>query len=283
MCKNLNALFVRIVKLFFTDARKIIMTFFSPVLTFIIFVVFGKYLFSTSVRGLSDIDALKYADAWLLFGLMSMTVLTNAVSLSVFMVQDSEKKIFNDFTMTPIKTSTIRLSYLFFNCLLNVLISLLVFTLLIIYMAIRQTLSVLSGPKSIYVLLVVILGALANSIFFTFVFSYIKNVTAYSAITAALSSVAGFLIGAFIPLTILPIWLQGFSTILPATQVTSLMKWIVLHDLSPFNVGVYADQYKITWATLDMPWWGSLIYTAGFALLSLTLSVALTYNSKKAR
>ncbi|WP_027334946.1 ABC transporter permease [Mycoplasmopsis felifaucium] len=281
MFKNLQVLFMRNVKLFFTDKRRMIMTFFSPIVTVFIFILFGRYLFEQSVKGLNNIDKMKFADGSLLVGLMGMTTLTNGISLSVFMVQDSEKKIFNDFSITPIKTSTIRLSYLLFNCLLNIWICLMMFIIIIVYMALRGTIGILSGNKSLYVYLIIILGGVMNSVFFTFVFSYLKSVSAFSAISGALSSVSGFFIGAFIPLTILPLWLNGIATVIPTTQIVSLMKWVVFSDIDAYKM--FASQYKLSIATLDVNWWQSLIYVLSFTVFVIGLSSALNFTWKKKR
>ncbi|WP_338822728.1 ABC transporter permease [Mycoplasmopsis felifaucium] len=281
MFKNLQVLFMRNVKLFFTDKRRMIMTFFSPIVTVFIFILFGRYLFEQSVKGLNNIDKMKFADGSLLVGLMGMTTLTNGISLSVFMVQDSEKKIFNDFSITPIKTSTIRLSYLLFNCLLNIWICLMMFIIIIVYMALRGTIGILSGNKSLYVYLIIILGGIMNSVLFTFVLSYLKSVSAFSAISGALSSVSGFFIGAFIPLTILPLWLNGIATVIPTTQIVSLMKWVVFSDIDAYKM--FASQYKLSIATLDVNWWQSLIYVLSFTVFVIGLSSVLNFTWKKKR
>ncbi|QNM93927.1 ABC transporter permease [Mycoplasma sp. Pen4] len=276
----------RNIKLFLKDKRSMVTTFFSPIITIFLFVLFGYYLFENQVNLPSDTPNLReiknqFIDGSLLVGLLGITTLTSAISLSIFMVKDAEKKIFNDLITTPIKPSLIRASYLIVNVLLNIFITTLLYFLVLIYMAIRGTVSIISALKGLEIFAIIVLAAMMNSIFFGFVFSYIKNVSIFSALSGALSSISGFFIGAFIPLTVLPVAIQGFATIIPATQTTSLLRYLVFSDISQFNG--FASQFNITWASLDMPWYGSLIYALSFASIVGILTITLRYNAKESR
>ncbi|MGV2393500.1 UNVERIFIED_CONTAM: hypothetical protein O8I53_11410 [Campylobacter lari] len=149
MLSDLGILFKRNIKLFLSDKRRMVTTFFSPLITVFIFFLFGSALFQNSIKGPNTPEFQlirdKFADTSLLVGLLGMTTLTNGISLSIFMVQDSEKKIFNDLAITPIKTSTIRFSYFLVNMTLNVLILISLFLIVVIYMAARKTVDVISG------------------------------------------------------------------------------------------------------------------------------------------
>ncbi|MHA3838923.1 ABC transporter permease [Mycoplasma sp. VS1572C] len=281
---QLHWLIKRNIKLFIKDPRKMIMTFFSPIITIVIFILFGRYLFAnqlSNIKGISDSIKQQYADGSLLVGLLGLTTLTNAISLSVFMVQDAEKKIFNDLAITPIKPSIIRFSYLVVNILLNMIISILMYIIVVFYMLANGTVKLLSVKSGFIILAIVLLGCLFNSTFFSFVFSFIKNVSAFSALSGALSSVSGFLIGAFIPLTILPVWLKAFATVLPSTEVVSLLRYFTFSGSEAFKMA--SNSYDITFANQTIEPWIAFTYVAGFTILSLVCAYLFTYNAKSQR
>ncbi|WLP85417.1 ABC transporter permease [Mycoplasma seminis] len=280
---QLHWLVKRNMKLFFKDPKKIIMTFFSPIITIVIFILFGRYLFASQLgkAPIPDLVKSQFADGSLLVGLLGLTSLTNAISLSVFMVQDAEKKIFNDLAITPIKPSIIRFSYLLVNILLNIIISVVMYLIVIIYMAANGTLGVMSVATGFIILGIILLGCVFNSALFSFIFSFLKSISAFSALSGALSSVSGFLIGAFIPLTILPAWLSAFSTVLPSTEVVSLLRYYIFSQNEVF--ASFPQSYDITLANYSVQPWVGFVYVGGFTILSLILAYVFTYNAKRQR
>ncbi|MFV8475403.1 ABC transporter permease [Mycoplasma sp. Z663] len=269
--------------LFFKDPRKILTTFISPIITVFCFILFGKYLFSQQVASLpiSDLEKAKFVDASMLTGLLSLSTITTALSLAVFIVQDAEKKIFNDLAITPIKPSLIRFSYLMVNILLNVLICIVLYILFIIYMAINGTIKLFTLISAFNVFGIVVLGAILNSAIFTFIFSFVKNVAIYSALMGMISSMSGFFIGAFIPLELFPTSLKHVLSILPGTQITNLIRYYAMSGM-PF-MSSHHSYYAIALVGKVIEPWIAFVYVSSFAVLSIAFSYIFRFNAKKAR
>lgn len=158
MFRTLNVLLKRNIMLFINDKKRVYSTFFAPIITVVIFILFGRQLFSNSIKSAetsANITQIlhQFTNVSLLVGLLGITSFTSAISFSIFMVQDSEKKIFNDLLVAPIKSSTIRLSYLLVNIILNLIVSLVLFFILLIYMAFDKTFALFSAKKVFFVVL----------------------------------------------------------------------------------------------------------------------------------
>ncbi|TPE57359.1 hypothetical protein FJO69_01890 [[Mycoplasma] falconis] len=244
---KLSQLIKRNLLLFFRDKRKVIMTFFSPLITLFIFILFAKSLYTQNIsKEMTSVQS-QIGNGSLLVGLLGISLLTNAISISILIVNDSEKNVFNDLSMTPIRTSTIRISYLIVNVILNIALTTMIYLVLLAYLAISKNLSeqiitiedkqivipaLLTIKTGFSIFGMIVLGALLNSTFFVFVFSFVKNTTVFSVLSGALSSTSGFFIGAFIPITILPLFLKNLASALPATQVVQVIKYLTFLNLA---------------------------------------------------
>ncbi|MFV8472363.1 ABC transporter permease [Mycoplasma sp. 1458C] len=269
--------------LFFKDPRKIFTTFISPIITVFCFILFGKYMFTQQVANapISDLEKSQFVDASMLTGLLSLSTITTALSLSVFIVQDAEKKIFNDLAISPIKPSLIRFSYLIVNILLNVLICIVLYLLFILYMVINKTIGLFTVISAFNVFGIVVLGAVLNSAIFTFVFSFVKSVAIYSALIGMISSMSGFFIGAFVPLNVFPTGLRNVLSVLPGTQITNLIRYYALSGIpSMQNIQSY---YAIALVGKVIEPWISFIYVSSFAIASIAFSYIFKFNAKKSR
>ncbi|SJZ45399.1 ABC transporter permease [Mycoplasmopsis verecunda] len=279
---QLNWLIKRNLIMFFKDPRKIFMTFLSPIITVVAFVLFGRYLFSSQVTNITNVEIQKqYVDGSMLTGLLSLSTITTALSLCVFIVQDAEKKIFNDLAITPIRPALIRFSYLIVNVILNVLICVVLYILFVFYMLGNGTIQLLDARRGFLILGIVILGAVLNSTLFTFLFSFIKSVAVYSSLIGMLSSIVGFLIGAFVPLALFPDWLKGFASVLPGTQVTNLLRFYTFESI--IDISKAQGLINITLANYNVQWYVSMAYVSVFIVISLVFAYLFRFNAKKGR
>lgn len=262
MFNQLNSLTQRNFLCFIKDPRRVFFTFLSPLLATIIFLLFAQSLFNTDTYfaatfgaltklNISDADkqALigsvesqkvvnSFIDGSFCAGLIGVTTITTALSLCSVMVDDARKKVLNDLFITPVKGGVVRLSYLAFNFIITTFISVIILCFIFVYQSIRGTFYY-SNLQAFKVLGLVILSCFINSAFFVFLISYVKSNNAFSAISAGISSVIGFFIGAFIPLSKLPVTLAEISSFMPGTQMVNAMKGILLplstHDSSLFE------------------------------------------------
>ncbi|MEE3928296.1 ABC transporter permease [Mycoplasmopsis ciconiae] len=249
---------------FIKEPKRVFFTFLSPLLATLIFLLFAQSLFNQetysqsitaqiyalktdssafALKGdlIKTLDPNKIVDAFIdstfLAGLLGITTITTALSLCSIMVEDAKNKVLNDLFITPVRGGVVRMSYLGFNFVINTIISLIIMVFLFIYQAFRGTFYYHTDQVFIIIALV-ILSCLLNSAFFIFVISYVRNTNAFAAMSAGISSVIGFFIGSFIPLTQLPQSLAQVASILPGTQMVNAMKLTIL-PLNKFDPSIF--------------------------------------------
>lgn len=317
--------------IFFKDKRRIFFTFMSPLIVLLCFVLFARKIYLSQMpeylpAKIKD----QYADISMLIGLLSVTSFTNAISLSSIMVTDTERKVLNDLYISPVRAGIVRFSYLIYNIILNICITLFIFVIGICWMGINKTLVVevkntdfqkmfnipeilktldpsklantlndssltktyysFDTAKVFIVIGLIILAAFLNSSLFVFILSFLNNTSAFSAISASLSAIAGFLIGAFVPLHTFPRAVAEFSSLIPSTHISNMIRHFITQGLifsekDPIIQKLFIEKHAIYDFNIlfgqDIKWWGSLIYTASWTLLMMTLNISLSNLKRK--
>ncbi|QJR44299.1 ABC transporter permease [Mycoplasma miroungirhinis] len=285
MAVQLWQLYKRHFLIFIKDRKRIFFTFMSPMIVFLCFILFARTIYKESLpSSISETIKNQYADINLMIGLLAVTTFTSAISLSAVMISDAEKKILNDLYMTPVKSSVVRFSYLLFNIFLNIIISTLMYLVSVIWMLIDKTFEVngiksINGAKGFYIWLFVIVGCVLNSSIFVFLLSFLKSSSAFSPISAALSAIAGFLIGAFVPLQTFPREVAEISSLIPSTQISNLIKHFALQNLG-FGQTNTTQEFIILFGQ-NIQWWGSFIYVGCWILLNIILNFFVQSYKKK--
>ncbi|WP_027121983.1 ABC transporter permease [[Mycoplasma] imitans] len=280
-----GSLLIRNIKLFLRNKTRFFFILLGPVITLLVFILIIKrnsfdpggravsFLTLSSLpiesqKSLRDLGAIELVyttqfttevsnyifNGTLLSGLISITALTTAVQLSQNIVQDREERILEDFFITPTKTTTVRLSYVVFNILFNLLITLSALLFIYIYIVARFPTSPFSKPQTILATIgVTILICLINSIFFVFIFSYIKKLSIFLVLTAMLSSAGGFLIGGYFPISLLPKGLSAAISLIPQTEASILLNNVSLdHDIITSSVNTLtAENVSVTLSNND--------------------------------
>ncbi|MCS4536811.1 MULTISPECIES: ABC transporter permease [unclassified Mycoplasma] len=289
---KLFALTNRNFKVFVKDGKRIFFTLMSPMIVLLCFILFARNIYLNQLPAQTPTEFKNhYADISLTIGMLSVTTFTNAISLSSVMVNDNQRKILDDFYISPIKNSIVRFSYLIYNVILNILITTIIFILCIIWMAIDKTLiyefnsmkfHAINTQNTFVILSIIIIGSILNSSLFVFFLSYLSNNAAFSALSAGLSSVGGFLIGSFVPLHTFPRAIAEFSSIIPSTQISNLFRHFAIQGL-PSEITSSKNavlDYNIIFG-LENTWWGSLLYSVSWSALLLTLSATVNISKKR--
>ncbi|WP_406613481.1 ABC transporter permease [Mycoplasma corogypsi] len=267
-----NTLLARNIKLFWRNKEKLVFLLLGPVITLFVFFFFVRKNFEpgtihTRFLELSSVpeeslNALRKAgvielhysseftsnvtnylfNGTLISGLITITGFTTAIQLSQNIVWDRENRTLDDFFIAPTRTTTIRLSYVVFNIIFNLMITLL--TLFAIYTYIYAKFP--DSPFTNYETFLSIVGitvliCLINSMFFVFVFSYVKTMSVFQVLNGLLSSVGGFLIGGYFPVSFLPNYLSAPISFIPQTQAGILLK-----NIATANQFITADFNTLT-------------------------------------
>ncbi|ADE19797.1 ABC transporter permease [Mycoplasma crocodyli] len=293
-------------KNFFKDTKKLFFTILTP---FIFLIFFGLFLgkitennFETSFSNLSQIPTLfkklewkqvhTFTISFLLMGLLSVTAVSNAVSLSSVMVSDRQNDLLNDFFISPVKSSLVKFSYIFFNIIVNVLLSWLVMLTIVFYVLVRGLLFKELFIAYLKIFFLTIINCAVHSVIFVFIFSFVKNNGVYNALASILGTFIGVFVGAYFPINQFPKWLQAIVSLIPATQMNAifrnevypvLLKEFYSNDIMS-KIPQWFEEFidlKAILFTKRVEWYYSLTYIVSFGIIFATLSAAIKLNLQR--
>ena len=224
-----TALFKRDTKLFFKDKGLFFTSLITPLILLVLYSVFLGKVYKDSFlmavpEGLVIEDKLMngLVGGQLLSSLLAVCCVTVAFCSNLLMVQDKSSGAYKDLTVSPVKTGTLSLAYYlscafstFVVCFVALVAGLLYLYATGWYMTFSHIL-VLVGD----VVLMVLFGTSLSSL----VICRLTTQGQASAVGSIVSSVYGFICGAYMPISSFPEGLQKVLGFLPGTYGTSLLR-----------------------------------------------------------
>lgn len=224
--------------IYFKDIQAVIFSLMTSIIVFALYLLFLKGTFVDAITdtmgGLEKIISQDTVDMLantiLLSGILGSSSITVAYNCLITVVRDREYKIDYDISATPIKRWQIIISYY-----LSAMISAFVMTLLIsligvIVLSIKGELYL--GVVGVLKLIAVdLLGAFSSTSFFMIIVMFFNSTSASGAFFGLLSAAAGFIIGAYIPISQFSETIQQICYCFPATGVTALYKNVLMSGL----------------------------------------------------
>ena len=227
---TLTALVRRNTLLFFKDKG----TFFAALITPMILLVlyasflgniyretflasFQPYSFTVSDRIINGFVA-----GQLLSSLLAACCVTVSFCSNMLMVQDKATNTRRDLTITPVKRSTLALSYYISSVLTTLLVFLIALTGCLIYIATQGWF--LSAADVALIFLDMVLLILFGTALSSIVNFFLTTQGQISAVGTIVSSVYGFVCGAYMPISQFGQGLQQVLSFLPGTYGTALVR-----------------------------------------------------------
>jgi multidrug/hemolysin transport system permease protein len=230
---NMYALFQltgRNMRIFLKDKSAVFFSLLAPLIILLLYIFF---LGDVQMDGVSSVfpsgvfvdeEAIKaYVDSWMIAGVMAVCCITVAFGANTVMVQDKNRGIINDSLSAPIKRWVITFSYFLYNFLVTLLISTVVLIVCFIYLVISKS-WYLSAADVLCIIGTMLLSILSSTLITVFICNFIKSESALSAFTGIMSAVIGFIIGAYMPMSIMPKYIQYFSGTMPGSYSAGLFR-----------------------------------------------------------
>lgn len=160
--------------------------------------------------------------------LLAVIPVTTSFSSATLIVRDKINKTIDDIMMTGVNKLQVIVSYFVTTFINTMLTSLVALIAGLIYIAIVGWYITLS---SIMLLLVgVVVMTLFGSLFASIVNYFLKSEQQVAAFSTIVSSIYGFICGAYMPLSQFPIGLQNVVKLLPGTYGTSYLRYVSMID-----------------------------------------------------
>lgn len=280
----------RNLKLFFKDKMQVFFSLLAPLIVLFLYVAFLGDVQMDSLRasipeGVVDEDLLKgVVNGWMLSGILAVTCITVAVSVSSVTVSDNESGITADFDASPVKQNIVRFAYMAASYISTLIITVIILAIGLIYLAIAGW--YLSVGAVFAIIGNVFLSILSATLFSTVVVSFFRSTSALGGFIGIISAAIGFLMGAYIPLSVLGEGMEYVACFLPGTYSGGIFRDLfisgALDEMSAFipeeAINSIAESYavNVNFFGYEMPSWLSAIMLFAsvlfFAILLIVLS-----------
>lgn len=243
---RLLALINRNTKIYLRDKAAVFFSFLSVLIVFFLYLLFiGNNIksgleYSFVENGLvADSRLIKlYADSWMLGGIIGVGCVTVANGCMANFVHDTMMHIRNDFFVTPTSRIVIIMSYFFSTVLITIGMNTLMFIIIYVYLLING-MAALAFLDLLAIIGIIFLSAIAATILALMVSIFVKTDSAHGAVVAIFTVMAGFITGAYMPLSLFPKAMVYISTFYPATGTVVLMRNYMMKSV----IGEMGDKY----------------------------------------
>ena len=296
--RKLFALVGRNIKCYFKDKVIFFVSLISPVVLLVLFATFLRNVYIQSFKDVIGESAVSsramegIVGAWLFSSILAVSSVTVAFCSNIVMVQDKIDGTITDLKVSPIKRTTISVSYFVANFIITLLIMLCVLAVGCIYLA---AVGWYIPVGDFFMILVdifccVLFGTLLASI----IMSFIKSQGASSAVSSLISSMYGFICGAYMPLSQFAGGLRNFIGCLPGTYGVGILRNHFMNGyITEFvREGVPEERVKVLKDVFDgnlyvgatqIPLWAMYVILLGTCaiLLAAYIAIVLVKNKKK--
>ena len=229
-CKKMFSLIIRNTKCYFKNKFMFFTSLITPLILFVLYVTFLRSVYIDSFENISkefDITIEPrvlsgIAGAWLMSSILSVSSLTIAFCSNIIMVEDKMSSTINDFNISPVKKTTIAISYFVSNFFVTFIVIMSIMLVGHIYLAIVGW--YIPVGDTFMIIVDAICGILFGTLLAGLVESFISTQGGISAISTLVSSMYGFICGAYMPLSQFSKGLRNVLGLLPGTYSVGIMR-----------------------------------------------------------
>ena len=197
--------------IFFKDKQSVIFSLMTSIIVFVLYLLFLRGTFVDAIQsamkeapGLADLvqdkDVKMYANLTLLVGILGSALITVPFNCLTVVVRDKENKVDYDILSTPIRRWQVILSYFTAAVISAVVMTGIILTVGLLLLGTQGDLYM--GAKEIAQAYgIVVLGSFSATALFMIVVLFFKSSSACGAFFSMVSAAAGFVIGAYIPIS----------------------------------------------------------------------------------
>lgn len=231
-----------------------------------------------------------YVDSWMLAGVLSIACISVSFSANSVMVQDKTRGILNDGLSSPVKKQIIKAGYFFYNFVVTVFIVMIVYIICLIYLAASGGWYLTAGDV-FGTIGVIIFSSISSTLITVFICDFLKTEAQHGGFVGVVSAVLGFLIGAYMPMSIMPKAAQYVSCIIPGSHSAGLFNHFLMSGslnnlaktLPPEAVGGLKSAFS-----MDVNFFGTdlgpdmmAVYLAASIILFIALNAVVLSRKKK--
>lgn len=219
---------------FFKDKQSILFSMLTSIIVFGLYLIFLKSTFVDAINGvLNNIPALSllikqedlkmFSDLILLSGIMGSAMITVPYNCLMIVVRDREANVDKDMLATPVKRWQIVLSYFTSAALSSIIMTAIILTVGMALLSLRGDMH-MSIESLLKTYAVVAVGSISSTALFIGVVMLFKTSSSSAAFSGILSAAAGFVIGAYIPVSQFSDRVQTVCNIFPGSHAVIMLR-----------------------------------------------------------
>lgn len=228
-CKKLISLVSRNTKCYFKDKFTFFISLITPLILLVLFVTFLRnvYLdsFNSAIPEGVEVDERiinGVVGAWLMSSVLSVSAVTVGFCSNTIMVMDKMEGSLNDFKVSSVKGTTVSISYFISNFFVTFIVLTVIMLLGHIYLACVGW--YISVGDAFMIIVDIFCCTLFGTLLAGVVESFIKNQGGLSAVSTLVSSMYGFICGAYMPFSQFSEGLRNVLCCLPGTYGVGIMR-----------------------------------------------------------
>lgn len=231
--RKIMALSIRNLRLFVRDKALVFFSFLSVIIILGLYVLFLGDIQVQNIRSMiqmdiPEIDALVYA--WMLPGLIAVASITLSLGNMGRLVDDAQGENLNDFLVSPLKRTQLILSYLISSIIITSFISVCMFALSIVIVKLKGG-PWLNPEQILQSLGIIVLLIISSALLSLYIASWVKTQNTYGVVNSMVGTFIGFVTGAYMPMGIMPVFVQNMFNILPVSLGASLLRQVYLSPI----------------------------------------------------
>ena len=251
------------------DRLAFFMSFLSVIILILVYQVFlGQIQIDAIKEALGSDTAssntIKMVNYWLISGLTTIISMTSTLGAFGVMVSDKEKKLSEDFKVSPISNFKVELSYAIFAILFGIILTMFSCVFAIGIFNGFSSLLDYSAMGYLKIFGIVSLSTVLSAAIVLPILAFIRTSSAFTTLSTIVGTFIGFISGVYLSIGSVGETLQQLMTWFPMTQVNALLKQVLMKesiakvfDSAPSSV---VNEYKESY--------GVVLQNAGGAHLS---------------
>lgn len=234
--KRFLNLTIRNIKLYFSDKGMFLTSLITPAILLILFITFLGNIYKDSFlemipNGIELSDKLinGLVSGQLVSSLLAVSCITVAFCSNFLMVQDKVNGTYKDLYLTPVNSKTINLSYFVAAFISTFIINLFALILCLIYISFNGCF--MNASDILIIIFNIILLTLFGCVLSSVINSVLKTQGQITAVGTIVSSMYGFICGAYMPISSFSSSLRNILSFLPSTYGTALIKNSIINGV----------------------------------------------------
>ena len=245
-------------KVYTRDRLAFFMSFLSVIILILVYQVFLGQIQIDAVKealgsDTASSDTIKMVNYWLISGLTTIISMTSTLGAFGVMVSDKEKKLSEDFKVSPISNYKVELSYAIFAILFGIILTM--FSCVFAIGIFNGFASLLDYSAKDYLTIfgIISLSTVLSASIILPILTFIQTSSAFTTLSTIVGTFIGFISGVYLSIGSVGETLQQVMTWFPMTQVNALLKQVlmknsiaqVFNDAPSSVINEYKESYGV--------------------------------------